>query len=120
VHFTGYQKNAANLIKQFDINVAPSRGREGLTKTVIEAMIQGIPCVTSDAGGLPELAVHRETGLVFPIDDVVLFKKYLQELTRSKRLRQNLATKAKNHITLNFSTARTIQKTIRLYEKLEF
>jgi glycosyltransferase involved in cell wall biosynthesis len=120
VHFTGYQANAAQLIKQFDINVAPSRGREGLTKTVIEAMIQGVPCVTSDAGGLPELAVHRETGLVFPIDDVVLFKKCLQELTRSKRLRQNLATKAKNHITLNFSTARTIQKTIRLYEKLEF
>jgi glycosyltransferase involved in cell wall biosynthesis len=118
VHFTGYQKNAANLIKQFDINVAPSRGREGLTKTVIEAMIHGVPNIVSDAGGLPELITDEETGLIFQKNSAGSLKKRLDEINKNHKYREFLGENGKANITKNFTIEKTIIETLNLYKRL--
>jgi glycosyltransferase involved in cell wall biosynthesis len=116
VHFTGYQKNAANLIKQFDINVAPSRGREGLTKTVIEAMAHGVPNIVSDAGGLPELVINEESGLIFPARDPVALASTIESLNKNDQLRRSMGRKGKTRIFELFNIRKTITETRNLYE----
>jgi len=54
-----------DLLDQSDIYVLPSR-QEGLPRTVIEAMARGLPCISSTAGGIPELISHQQ--LVEPND----------------------------------------------------
>lgn len=115
VHFTGYQKNAANLIKQFDINVAPSRGREGLTKTVIEAMAHGVPNIVSDAGGLPELVAHQKSGLVFPVNDRNALMNSIKILLGHGQLCQKMATAGKARLIGLFNIKKTIKDTAQLY-----
>ena len=77
MHFTGFRKDAPALIGALDITVAPSRGREGLTKTILEGMAQSVPAVVSDAGGLPELVDHAHSGFVFPIGDTAQLVAHL-------------------------------------------
>lgn len=69
IHFTGFKENAASLMGACNIFVMPSLGREGITKAVVEAMAQGVPAIVSNAGGLPEIVVHNECGLVVPSGD---------------------------------------------------
>jgi glycosyltransferase involved in cell wall biosynthesis len=119
VHFTGYQANAAQLIKQFDINVAPSRGREGLTKTVIEAMIQGVPCVTSDAGGLPELVEDGESGFVVPNGDAIALSKAISTLTQDQNLVSIMGPKGSALFHRKFNINDTIEATVWLYDQVK-
>ena len=55
VVFTGFQQNAAGLIKMMDILVIPSL-TEAFGITMVEGMCLGKPCVASNVGGLAEIA----------------------------------------------------------------
>lgn len=118
VHFTGYQTDAPALIASLDINVAPSRGREGLTKTVIEAMAQGIPCVVSDAGGLPELVRDRLDGMVVQEGSLEELAHAIAELAGNKSKRSTLGDAALERIRAHFTTQETILNTVSLYKQM--
>ncbi len=118
VHFTGFRKNAAALIGALDVNVAPSRGREGLTKTIIEGMVQGVPSVVSTAGGLPEMVEHAESGFIFPTDDVTALKQHLEILLPSSEQRDAMGQRGKGIAKHRFSVDQTIEKTAALYRSL--
>ena len=54
------------LFKQCDLFVMPSR-TEGLPRAMIEAMAQGLPCIGTRVGGIPELL---DDAALVPVDDV--------------------------------------------------
>jgi len=118
VHFTGYRADAPRLIGALDINTAPSRGREGLTKTVIEGMAQGIPAVVSTAGGLPELIRDIETGYVVGIDDLTALRNRISTLAQDPAARQRMGQAARADIRQRFDISATIEQTAGLYHSL--
>jgi glycosyltransferase involved in cell wall biosynthesis len=118
VHFTGFRSNAPYWIGALDINVAPSRGREGLTKTVIEGMVQGVPAVVSEAGGLPEMVDSNKSGDVFPIDDLNSLTANLITLTGSLEIREAMGACGKEISKDRFSINQTIANTAELYRSM--
>ena len=52
-----------------DINLICSRA-EGLGRTTIESMLSGALTIAADAGATPEIVTDRETGLLYPCEDV--------------------------------------------------
>lgn len=68
VHFIGWRENLAQDIASCDLVVLPSH-TEGFPRSVIEAMIHGIPVCATPVGGIPEAIIHLETGLLFEIDN---------------------------------------------------
>jgi glycosyltransferase involved in cell wall biosynthesis len=60
--------------------VVPSLG-EGFGMVALEAMERGRPVVASDVGGLPEIVVDGETGLVVPSGDADALAWAIAELT---------------------------------------
>ena len=77
IHFIGFRKDAPAIVAAGDIFCMPSRRREGFPKALIEAMIQGLPAVVTEVGGLPEIVKHNQTGLVVAAEDVSLLSQAL-------------------------------------------
>ena len=52
-----------------DVFLLPSE-LESFGLSALEAMACGVPVVGSDAGGLPEVVKHAETGFLLPVGDI--------------------------------------------------
>ncbi len=79
VFLLGTREEAAKLVQDFDIFVLFSRW-EGLPLTIIEAMMASRPVVASAVGGVGELVVPGETGLLIEQLDVNEAEKALLHL----------------------------------------
>lgn len=65
VHFTGWRGDVPDLLALCDVFVLPSLG-EPFGRVLIEAMAMARAVVATDAGGVPEIVIHGETGLLVP------------------------------------------------------
>ena len=70
VHFTGRIDNAAipALYAQADCVVNPSTV-DNMPNSILEAFASGVPVVSTDAGGIPDVVEHAVSGLLVPIGD---------------------------------------------------
>ena len=76
-------------LDKFDLFLNTSQW-EGLPNILLEAISAGLPVMSSDAGGIPELILPDQTGiLVSPFDDV---EQYVQRLEQLCATRQQLPT----------------------------
>lgn len=61
--FAGFQESVGEWIAALDLFAFPSR-EEGLGSSVLDAMLMGIPVVSSTVGGLPELSVDGQNSVM--------------------------------------------------------
>ncbi len=79
VNFIGHissKKILLETLREHDIFIFPSHS-EGLPRTVLEAMSCGLPCITSNVGGLPEIIDRKYT---IPFRDIETFSERIIEL----------------------------------------
>jgi N-acetyl-alpha-D-glucosaminyl L-malate synthase BshA len=85
VIFCGKQDDVAQVISLADVMLLPSE-KESFGLVALEAMACGVPTVGSNAGGIPELITHGETGYLTPIGDTDLMAEYVTQLLTDKDL----------------------------------
>jgi glycosyltransferase involved in cell wall biosynthesis len=68
VRFLGHRGDLPDLLEACDVFALPSR-QEGLGVAALEAMARGRPVVASAVGGLAEIVVPGETGVLVPPGD---------------------------------------------------
>jgi len=118
IHELGFRSDATRIAGMLDAIAMPSRRREGLPRSVIEAMAQGVPAVVSDVGGLPELVRDGVDGLVVPANEVAGLAAALQRLYDDDPFRAQCAANAGSRIATDFHVSRTIEKTLAMYRGL--
>jgi glycosyltransferase involved in cell wall biosynthesis len=92
----------------------PSR-REGFGVVCLEAMAHGRPVVATDVGGLRDLVVHEETGLVVPSRDVPALRAALQRLLADAELRRRLGLAGRERARERFSWTAVTDATVAAY-----
>lgn len=111
IAFLGSQNPVEELYSIGDLFLMPSES-ESFGLSALEAMACGIPCVTSNAGGLPEVMTDGETGFVCDVGDVEAMAEkaihILEDQDRWQQFSQRAIAKA-----MEFD----IQKIVPLYER---
>jgi glycosyltransferase involved in cell wall biosynthesis len=118
VHVLGYRADAPALTAACSLFVLPSTKREGLARSLIEAMAYGVAPVVTDCGGSPELVQHGKNGLVVPVADAAALAAAMRKLHDDAALRAALGAAARERIGRDFRIEDTIAKTLALYESL--
>jgi len=90
VIFLGERDDAQAVIANLDVLVQPSRGPEGLGRTILEAMACGVPVVSVDRWGPRELVSDGETGLLVAPGDPEALAGCLSRLAGDGALRARL------------------------------
>jgi glycosyltransferase involved in cell wall biosynthesis len=118
IHVPGFRRDAPSLTAACDVFVLPSRKREGLARSLIEAMAYGIAPVVTDCGGSPELVLDGECGIVVPVDDVAAIASAIERLYNDEALRHRYGEAARQRIGTHFRIQDTIDRTAELYREL--
>jgi len=118
IHKTGFRTDACALIAACNCAVLPSTKREGLPKTVIEAMVYGVPPVVTDTGGSAELVVDGASGLVVPPGDPAALAQAVRRLYENPVLARAMGERARRRIDESFNIRQTIEQTLAVYEDL--
>ncbi|MGE0254679.1 MAG: glycosyltransferase family 4 protein [Alphaproteobacteria bacterium] len=68
IRLLGYRGDVADLLRAADIFTLPSH-REGMPRSIVEAMLTALPVVATDVRGSREEVVPGETGVLVPVAD---------------------------------------------------
>ena len=96
--------------------VVPSR-REGFGVSCAEAMAHARPVVASAVGGLLDLVVHEETGLLVPPRNPSALRAALDRLLADRALRQRLGAAGRERVAHMCSWERVTGETLDVYER---
>jgi len=118
IHLTGFRPDAAQLARLFDISVLAATRRDGLPKSVVEAMAQGIPAIVTRVAGLPELVGGGSAGIVVPPSDVPALAGAIRELAANPLRRQALGAAGKARISQVFGVQGTISQMQALFREV--
>lgn len=89
VHFVGYRNDVKDLYKAADCFVMPSF-REGLSRSIMEAMASALPCIVSDIRGNIDLVMKSKGGFLCKPTDSDEFAKAIDTLCSSASLCEKL------------------------------
>ena len=117
VMFLGKQDNISDLLKISDITIIPSAS-ESFGLVALEAMACGVPCVSTNAGGLPEVNLNGETGFTLDVGDIDGFARSILEIIRNKPLAKKMSAKGIEIARGSFSADTIVPKYIEYYEKI--
>lgn len=118
ITWLGRVEDVREVWKKAHFAVQPSRGGEGLPKSLLEAAASGRPMVATDVPGCREIAVPGKTGLLVPVDDVGALAIAMLELARDSSLRQRYGAEARRLTEEKFSSRVIGQEAVALYERL--
>jgi glycosyltransferase involved in cell wall biosynthesis len=113
----GFVPDARTWMAMYDVFAIPSRS-EGMPLTLIEAMLASRPVVATAIGGMPDVVVDGETGLVVPPEDPDALAEALRVLFADDAPRSTMGRRARARAKEEFSFEKMVQSYEALYENL--
>jgi glycosyltransferase involved in cell wall biosynthesis len=106
------------LMSRATIVLVPSRDEEGFGLVALEAAFAERPVIASQVGGLPEVVLNGETGLIVPPDDAPALASAIASLLQDRSRAAALGSAARTRALTHFSVSRMADQYEGLYERL--
>ena len=117
VLWTGFRSDVAELMVAMDVVVLSTRS-EGFPLTLLEAMSLGRPVVTTRVGGIPEIIVDGENGLLHDKLDANGLGRQVFRLLEDKKLAMYLGNRGRESVMNRFTKDRTLGAIKQMYLSL--
>jgi len=98
-----------DILRAADIFTLPSH-REGMPRSIIEAMMCALPVVATDIRGSREEVVDGETGLLVPVNDPAALALALDRLARDPALRRRMGAAGRARALALYDERRVIER----------
>jgi glycosyltransferase involved in cell wall biosynthesis len=118
VRLVGNKSDVVPWLQAFDVFALPSYANEGVPQALVQAMLVGLPCVTTGVGAIPELARHEDTALMVPAQDPPALRSALERLLADAELSRRLGEAARRHAAENFSQERMLERMEEIYRQV--
>lgn len=117
LHFLGVRDDVPELLAATDIFALSSQD-EGLGTSLLDATHSGCVLVATRVGGIPEIVLDEETGLLAPPKNPEAFAAQLERVLREPRLRETLTMRAQRHADEHFSLASMVAGNLGVYREV--
>jgi len=111
------RKDIPKILSSLDLFVLSSY-LEGMGSSILDAMACRLPVVATEVGGIPEVVIHGETGLLVPPRNPSALARAILKLYSNKTLATHLGQKGYELVHRKFSAEAMADKVVRLYEKV--
>jgi len=118
VWLVGNQDNVLPWLQSLDVFALPSYANEGVPQALVQAMLCGLPCVTTAAGGIGEIARDGTTAVVVRAEDAADLKRGLERVLDDRKLGSRLGAAARAHCAANNSAQAMLEAMERLFRSV--
>ncbi len=118
VEFTGHRNDVPDLISQFTILVHASTVPEPFGQVVLEGMVAGKPVVATRGGGVPEIVVDGETGILVPMGDSTAMAEAIIRLLGDPERAQAMGEAGRQRALTEFTIDKTARQIEAVYDQI--
>jgi len=115
VYYLGFREDIVRVLASLDVFVMSSP-LEGLRTSLMQAMAGGLPVVATEVGRIPELVVHRKTGLLIPPRRAKPLADAILKLYLDGKLASRLGVGAAEAVQEKYSAEAMARNVIAVYE----
>lgn len=117
--FLEKRNDIPDIMRKADLFILPSK-KEGLGNVIAEAMVNRLPVIATNAGGIPELVISDETGWQFRIGDEVELSNHIRKFLNEKTPSQinEITSNAFSHINNYFNLDKKVKYTFKYLYKV--
>lgn len=117
VYHLGFRNDIPELLIASDVFVLPSH-REGLPRSIIEAMGMKLPIIASNIRGCREEVFPNKNGFLFEKENINELYHSMKKLVTDSSLRNEFSLKSREIVEESFDEQKVLAKQIKLFNKL--
>jgi glycosyltransferase involved in cell wall biosynthesis len=114
VTFLGSRSDVAQLLEKTSMLVLCSES-EGCPNVLLEAMVAGIPAITTPVGDCPDMVVDGGTGYIVPVNDIEAVADRMTRLAASAVLRSEMGRAARESATASYGQLQFSDRLLTIY-----
>src|SRR6185437_6915249 len=110
VTFAGQQADVAPWLAALDVFALPSYANEGVPQALLQAMFSSIPCVTTDAGAIAEIARDGETARIVRREDAAALAQAIDAMLEAPDEAARMAERARAFVVPRYGLATMLDR----------
>lgn len=118
VIFTGLRQDVEELLPALDLYVCSSN-YEGVSLSILEAMMAGLTVIATAVGGNTEIICHNETGILIEKGNQLALTNAIVDLAHDENSRRRLGEQAQRVVEGNYCIDRMIRDYDNLYMEVQ-
>ena len=115
-HGSKYGEDKATFFRKADIFAFPTY-HECFPLVLLEAMQHGLPCVSTNEGGIPDILEDRVTGFIIPKQQALPLADRLEQLITDKALRKQMGAAGRRKYEKEFTLAEFERRIVDIFKQ---
>ena len=117
IHILGFKDNPWQYYRAFDCKSLGSIENEGISQSLMEAMLVGCPVIGTNIGGIPDIIKHQETGLLISPENIKQLANAIRQIIEQPKKSEHMAHRATKFIKTHHTIDVMGDKILNVYKK---